>query len=101
MNSWSQLHLRTTTISQVKNQAIGREACPTVLNTKQQLEEGTNLVPGSQKVQTSSYKINKYQGWDVQHDKYNEHCSVLYRKVVERVNPRTSHHTEKSFSLFL
>ena len=26
---------------------------------------------GGQKVQTSSYKISKYYGCDVQHDKYN------------------------------
>ena len=36
-------------------------------------EEGEvgELDEGGQKVQTSSYKINKYQGCDVQHDKYN------------------------------
>ena len=29
------------------------------------------LDAGSQKVKTSSCKINKYQGYNVQHDKYN------------------------------
>ena len=29
------------------------------------------LDEGSQKVQTSSYRINKYLGYNVQHDKYN------------------------------
>ena len=29
------------------------------------------LDTGSQKVQTSSYKINKYSGCNIQHDKYN------------------------------
>ena len=29
------------------------------------------LEEGSQKVQTLSYKINKYQGCNIQHDKYN------------------------------
>ena len=32
------------------------------------------LEEGSQKVPTSSYKINKYQGCYLQHDKYNQHC---------------------------
>ena len=49
---------------------------------------------GSQKVQTSSNKINKYQGCNIQHDKYNEHCCVLYMKVVKRVNRKSSHHKE-------
>ena len=34
------------------------------------LGEG-ELEEGGQKVQTSSYKINKYWGCNVQHDKYN------------------------------
>ena len=42
---------------------------------------------GSQKIQTSSYKINKYSGCNVQHDKHNQHCCKLYMKVVKNVNP--------------
>ena len=38
---------------------------------------------GSQKVQTSSYKINKYQGCNVQHDQCNSHCCTLYMKAVK------------------
>ena len=34
------------------------------------MEEG-ELDKGSQNVKTSSYKINKYSGCNVQHDKYN------------------------------
>ena len=62
------------------------------------------LNEGGQKEQTSSYKINKYWGCNVQHNRYNEHCCTLYMKVVERVNPKSSHHKEKnvfSFSFIL
>ena len=40
------------------------------------------LDEGTQRVQTSSYKINKYEGCNVQHDKYNLHSFILYMKVV-------------------
>ena len=56
---------------------------------------------GVQKVQTSNYKINKYQGCKVQHDKYNQHCCMLYMEVVMRVNPKSSHDKEKVFFCFL
>ena len=39
------------------------------------------LDEGCQKVQTFSYKINKYQDYKVQH-----YC-MLYMKIVKRVNP--------------
>ena len=65
-----------------------------------QWEAGAGLNEGSQKVQTSSYKINKSQGCNVQHDKYNQQCRTLYMKV-KRVNPKSSHHKEKDFFLFL
>ena len=29
---------------------------------------GGRLEEGGQKIQTSSYKINKHQGWNLQHD---------------------------------
>ena len=35
-----------------------------------------------QKVKTSSFKINKYWGCNIQHDEYNEHCCIVYMKVV-------------------
>ena len=44
--------------------------------------------------------INKYEGCDVQRDKYNEHCYMSYMKV-KRVNPKSSHRKEKSFSVSL
>ena len=53
-------------------------------------------------MQTSSYKINKHQGCNVQHGKYNEHCYMLYMRGVRRVNPKSSHHKEKNiFSVSL
>ena len=41
------------------------------------------LDEGDQKVQTSSFKRNKYYGCNVQHDKNNEHCCMLCMKFVE------------------
>ena len=35
------------------------------------------LDEGSQRVQTPSYKVTKYKGCNVQHDKDNEHCCTL------------------------
>ena len=43
---------------------------------------GWGLDEGSQKVQTSSYKINKYWGCNVQ-QKCNEHYCTLYMKAFE------------------
>ena len=37
--------------------------------------------------------INKYPGYNVQHDKYNQNCSRLYVNVI-RVNPKISHYKE-------
>ena len=54
---------------------------------------------GNQMIQTSSYKTNKYWGCNVQHDKYNEHNCMLHMKV-KRVNPESSHHTQKFFSIY-
>ena len=54
----------------------------------------------SHKVETSSYKTNKQQGCNVQHSKYNQHCCMLYMKVVKRVNPKSSHHKENFFFYF-
>ena len=49
----------------------------------------------SQKAQTSSYKISKYWGCNVQHDKYNQHCGVLCAKI------KSSHHKETIFKIFV
>ena len=34
---------------------------------------------------------------NVQHDKYNYHCCMLYMNVIKSVNPKSSHHNEKIF----
>lgn len=46
------------------------------------------LDKSSQKVKTSSCKMSKYWGCNIQHDKYNWHYYMLYMKVVMRVNLR-------------
>ena len=53
------------------------------------------LDEGCQKVQTFSYELSKYQECKVQHN-----C-MLYMKVVKTVNPKSCHHKEKYFVLFL
>ena len=56
------------------------------------------LDESNQNVQTSSYKIHKYKGSNAQHDKYNEHCYMLYIKVVKRVSRKSPPgHKEKNF----
>lgn len=55
---------------------------------------------GDPKVQISSCKI-KYQGYNVQHNDYTSHCSLIYRKAVKRIAPESSHHKGKHiFVLF-
>ena len=54
----------------------------------------------SQKVQNSSYKINKYQEHNVYYDKHNQHFSMLYMKVVKKVNSKSSHQKEKNLFLY-
>ena len=48
---------------------------------------------------TSSYKINEYEGYNMQYDKYSEHCCMLYMKLV-RVNPDFSPQGETTIFLF-
>ena len=59
-------------------------------------ELGERKLDDGQKVQNSSYKINKYQRCNVQHDKYNQHCCMLHMKVV-----LSSHHKGQFFSFSL
>ena len=58
---------------------------------------------GGQKVQTFSFKINKYKSYNIHYIKYHmknmKHVNVLYMKAVKRVNPKSSHHEEKIFLL--
>ena len=48
---------------------------------------------GGQKVQTSSYKINKSWRYNVQHGGYI--TNPVYLKVSRRVNLESSHHKKK------
>lgn len=50
---------------------------------------------GDQKVQTSSYKINKVWGWNVQHGDYSKH-NFAHLKVVKRVDLKSSHCKQKN-----
>lgn len=54
---------------------------------------------GGQKAQNCNYKINKYEGRDVQHDDCSWHWCVIYKKDVMRINSKSSHH-EGNFSLY-
>lgn len=38
--------------------------------------------------------------YNIKHDDFSQQCCVVYGKVVKRVNPQSSHHKEKLFSLF-
>lgn len=55
----------------------------------------------SQKVQTSSYKKNKYLGHNLQHEDCSEDCRMVHLNVVKRVDPKSSHHKgKKAFPSF-
>ena len=69
-----------------------------VVGRGEELGEG-ELDEGDQKIKTSNDKINMYQGYNVQHEKYNQHYCKLYMKV-KRINPENSHHREKIFFPF-
>lgn len=45
---------------------------------------GGEIGEGGLKVQTSGYKINKSQGYDVQHGDYSQYYCIVYLKVAER-----------------
>ena len=51
---------------------------------------------GGQKVQTSSYKVNKYWGCNVQHADYSKQCSMGYLNVAKGVDPKCSPHKKKN-----
>lgn len=51
---------------------------------------------GGQKVQTSSYKINN-PGNLMQHDDYSRYC-IIYLKVDERMELKSSHHKKKVYN---
>ena len=57
-----------------------------------------SLMKAVKKMPTSSYKINKYYGYNIQQDKHDQcHC-MLHMKVVKRVNANSSHHKQKNLS---
>ena len=47
---------------------------------------------GGQKIQTSSYKINKSWACNVQHDDYSQQYCTVYLKVAKRGDLKSSHH---------
>lgn len=59
----------------------------------------------NQKVQTSSYKRNKYWGGTIQYFNYNKYCCMAHLNVSKRVDPKnfiTHTHTKKNiFFLYL
>ena len=48
---------------------------------------------GGQRVQTSSYKMNKFRGCNIQHGDHSYQCCIVYLKVAKRVSLKSSHHT--------
>ena len=59
------------------NKTIGKQI--RFLGTRGGRQGERELNEGGQNIQTSSYK---FQGCNVQHGEYNQHCCVLYTKVV-------------------
>ena len=102
-NTESLCYVQTNTVLQFiiiqKTKNLVEKKIRLVVSRDGGLGEG-ELDESGQKVQTSSCKINKYQGCKVQRDQYNEHSCMLYLKVVKRVNPKGSHHKESTFLLF-
>ena len=52
-------------------------------------------------MQSAINQMSQYWRCDIQCDRCNQPCCVLYVKVVDRVKPGSSHHMEKYFFLFL
>lgn len=52
---------------------------------------------GDQKVSTSSYKMKKYKGCNVQHDDCSN-TAVWYTGKLLRINTKSSQHKKKLFS---
>ena len=52
------------------------------------------MIKKKQQQQTSSYKINKFWGYNVQHDNYSSYHTI-YVKVSNRVDYKSFHHKEK------
>ena len=54
------------------------------------------MCEGIQKVETSSYKINRFWGCNVQHGDYSQQYCIAYLKVARRVDLKSAHHTHKN-----
>ena len=67
---YQELTYNTVGQIQFKNKQTYRKRDQICGYQRQGVQRGT-LDEGIQRVQTSSYKINKYQGCNTQHDKYN------------------------------
>ena len=59
--------------------------------------EMKNWMKAVKHVQTSSYKMNTYWGFNVQHNKYNTGMCYIWKV---RVIPKSSHHKENCFFYF-
>ena len=47
---------------------------------------------GGHEVQTSSYKINQFRGYNVHHGGKSSQYYIVYLQVAKRVNLKRSHH---------
>ena len=48
-----------------------------------------------QSVHTSSYKMNKFWGSNIQHGDYNYQCCITYLKIVKSLDFNCYHHPHK------
>ena len=56
---------------------------------------GGEMDERSQKVQTSSYKINKPWGCDIQQGEYSQKHFIAYLKIAKTANLKSSYHEKK------
>lgn len=49
-----------------------------------------------QRIKSSSYKMSRFWGSNIQHGDYSEQYCIIYLEVAERVDLTCSHHTQKS-----
>ena len=54
-------------------------------------------------VKTTAFgcKVSTWDEYNIQHDKYNQYCCMLYMNVVKKANSKSSYYTEKFFSISL
>ena len=79
-----------------KKKLIERYIIPVVTRNRESGGWGKGLFDeGGQKIQSSSYKISKSWGCNI------EHLLMIYRKVIKRVDLKSSHHKEKKSLFFM